>query len=95
MDLVLVEYIILLIKEIFTEGLIENTITPSTALLIRAGLPRDLATKLSIETFKTVVDIISVYVPNATFSPEEAYRYEVCNDADLIIHDPYLNITDF
>jgi len=86
------EFISLMIHEIFnqqndTEGL--GYLPPSTLLLMRHGLPKDIANKTASEVFNAIVDAITTFVPNAFFNSDNEYRYTLCNECDLFVSPPY------
>lgn len=61
---------------------------PAAQCLIKDGMPVDLASRVSLEVFQSLVDEISTFAPNARFGENTGWYYEVEGDQDILITMP-------
>jgi hypothetical protein len=88
------DFMVALIKEIsHMESSPESIgrLPQSTELLVKAGFDVKTATWLACEIFKSVVDVIAAYFPDAEFGPyENGWDFGFVNGCDLGVTRPAL-----
>ena len=65
-------------------------ISPSTQILINDGMDEYTAKYLALNVFKSVIGIISAFVPDINFA-EDGYRFDFCGEYDILIASPYID----
>ncbi len=84
-------YMTALIKEIFNSDgtlLVSNAPSPSTMILIRDGLDGRTANALAITVFNSVIDHLTMYIPDLSFDNLEGYQFDFTGEFDILVGFP-------
>ena len=65
-----------------------NQTSPSTDILIAAGMDKTSAMTLALKVFDQMVDILSAFIPEASFGDFKGFDVTFINSRDVVIYPP-------